>query len=337
METPMTDLTPYTTPVGPRANSNADPDHPVNDLWEALAPHHGPERATELIASYYKAIATGPTPEEALTVSVELPTERRARHRGRRTEVPAALRQHHHVHGRRQRHHDDLRAVRPPGRPHRLLHARRMAVDAMTATEPATRLHQAAAKLRALLAAIATENPADLAAYITAMGPLAGEPLAALLDRWAWLGDKDPDLLNRVGGSEAPRGGRRDPRPGDAPRARLSPARAPRDPGTPPIAPAPKPSRQKGPPRGHPQPHPDAHPAQRHPPRRMRPLVVRRRTLPRLLLPQDVQLPVGIRGAPARAALQPPESVGLVARQKPFGVLWGWPAPDGGYASITRT
>jgi hypothetical protein len=49
----------------------------------------------------------------------------------------------------------------------------------------------------------ATENPADLAAYITAMGPLAGEPLAALLDRWAWLGDKDPDLLNRVGGSEA--------------------------------------------------------------------------------------------------------------------------------------
>jgi hypothetical protein len=69
----MTDLTPYTTPVGPRANSNADPDHPVNDLWEALAPHHGPERATALIASYYKAIATGPTPEEALTVSVELP------------------------------------------------------------------------------------------------------------------------------------------------------------------------------------------------------------------------------------------------------------------------
>jgi hypothetical protein len=67
------DLEPFTQPVGPRANNNADPDHPVHDLWEALAPHHGPERATELIAAYYRAVATGPTPEEALTVTVELP------------------------------------------------------------------------------------------------------------------------------------------------------------------------------------------------------------------------------------------------------------------------
>jgi hypothetical protein len=28
----------------------------------------------------------------------------------------------------------------------------------------------------------------------------------------------------------------------------------------------------------------------------------------------------------------PPESVGLVAREKPFGRIWGWPAPEGGYA-----
>lgn len=28
----------------------------------------------------------------------------------------------------------------------------------------------------------------------------------------------------------------------------------------------------------------------------------------------------------------PPETVGLVAREKPFGTLWGWPAPEGGYA-----
>lgn len=67
------DLTPYTAPVGPRANRNTNPDHPVNDLWEALAPHHGPERATELIRAYYQAIATGPTPDEALTVAVEMP------------------------------------------------------------------------------------------------------------------------------------------------------------------------------------------------------------------------------------------------------------------------
>lgn len=27
----------------------------------------------------------------------------------------------------------------------------------------------------------------------------------------------------------------------------------------------------------------------------------------------------------------PPETVGLVARQKAFGVLWGWPSPEGGH------
>ena len=30
----------------------------------------------------------------------------------------------------------------------------------------------------------------------------------------------------------------------------------------------------------------------------------------------------------------PPESVGLVARAKPYGTLWGQPAPEGGYASL---
>ncbi|MGW6695598.1 FDXHR family putative zinc-binding protein [Rhodococcus sp. NPDC054953] len=29
-----------------------------------------------------------------------------------------------------------------------------------------------------------------------------------------------------------------------------------------------------------------------------------------------------------------PAEVGLVARPKPFGELWGWPAPEGGYAGI---
>jgi hypothetical protein len=34
---------------------------------------------------------------------------------------------------------------------------------------------------------------------------------------------------------------------------------------------------------------------------------------------------------------QPPESVGLVARQKPYGTLWGNPAPEGGYAALYTT
>lgn len=29
-----------------------------------------------------------------------------------------------------------------------------------------------------------------------------------------------------------------------------------------------------------------------------------------------------------------PASVGLVARQKPYGELWGLPAPEGGYAGL---
>jgi hypothetical protein len=29
-----------------------------------------------------------------------------------------------------------------------------------------------------------------------------------------------------------------------------------------------------------------------------------------------------------------PASVGLVARIKSYGVLWGWPAPDGGFAAV---
>jgi hypothetical protein len=33
-------------------------------------------------------------------------------------------------------------------------------------------------------------------------------------------------------------------------------------------------------------------------------------------------------------AADPPAAVGLVARDKPFGTLWGWPAPDGGYAAV---
>ena len=31
----------------------------------------------------------------------------------------------------------------------------------------------------------------------------------------------------------------------------------------------------------------------------------------------------------------PPESVGLTAREKPYGVLWGTPAPEGGYTFHT--
>lgn len=30
----------------------------------------------------------------------------------------------------------------------------------------------------------------------------------------------------------------------------------------------------------------------------------------------------------------PPEDVGLVAREKPYGTLWGLPAPVGGYGSL---
>ena len=29
-----------------------------------------------------------------------------------------------------------------------------------------------------------------------------------------------------------------------------------------------------------------------------------------------------------------PAEVGLVAREKPFGTLWGWPAPVGGYGAL---
>lgn len=53
------DLASYTAPVGARANRNVGRNHPVNDLWEALAAHHGPERATYLIRTYYNAVATG--------------------------------------------------------------------------------------------------------------------------------------------------------------------------------------------------------------------------------------------------------------------------------------
>jgi hypothetical protein len=29
-----------------------------------------------------------------------------------------------------------------------------------------------------------------------------------------------------------------------------------------------------------------------------------------------------------------PAGMGLVAREKPYGTLWGWPAPVGGYGSL---
>ena len=45
--------------------------------------------------------------------------------------------------------------------------------------------------------------PPTIADYIVTMHPGVGAALAALLDRWAWLGRTDPDLLNRVGGPEA--------------------------------------------------------------------------------------------------------------------------------------
>ncbi|ELP67711.1 hypothetical protein STRTUCAR8_08608 [Streptomyces turgidiscabies Car8] len=31
-----------------------------------------------------------------------------------------------------------------------------------------------------------------------------------------------------------------------------------------------------------------------------------------------------------------PDTVGLVSRQKPYGLLWGWPAPEGGMAAAYR-
>ncbi|WP_019358020.1 FDXHR family putative zinc-binding protein [Streptomyces sp. AA1529] len=30
----------------------------------------------------------------------------------------------------------------------------------------------------------------------------------------------------------------------------------------------------------------------------------------------------------------PPHTVGLIARPKPFGPLWGWPAPEGGHNTL---
>ena len=54
------------------------------------------------------------------------------------------------------------------------------------------------------LAAVNSEyNGAFNADWIAAMHPGVGAALAQLLDRWAWLGRADPDLLNRVGGPEA--------------------------------------------------------------------------------------------------------------------------------------
>ncbi|MER7517821.1 hypothetical protein [Streptomyces sp. NPDC126499] len=29
-----------------------------------------------------------------------------------------------------------------------------------------------------------------------------------------------------------------------------------------------------------------------------------------------------------------PTDVGLIARHKPYGELWGWPAPEGGYTAL---
>ena len=33
----------------------------------------------------------------------------------------------------------------------------------------------------------------------------------------------------------------------------------------------------------------------------------------------------------------PPTEVGLVAREKPYGTLWGQPAPEGGYSFLRAT
>jgi hypothetical protein len=106
----------------------------------------------------------------------------------------------------------------------------------MPTTDPAARLRQAATKLRTMTADVPpppwTEGgigdygwtvhlgaPTDprwasidtcmddeqgktITRYIAAMGPLVGEGLAAVFDQWAWLAERDPDLLYRVGGPE---------------------------------------------------------------------------------------------------------------------------------------
>ena len=41
---------------------------------------------------------------------------------------------------------------------------------------------------------------------------------------------------------------------------------------------------------------------------------------------------IGKHGTDRRCA--DPASVGLVAREKPYGLLWGFPGPDGGYAAL---
>lgn len=46
------------------------------------------------------------------------------------------------------------------------------------------------------------ERGEDDAAWIALMGPTVGEPLAAVFDAWARMGEYDPMQLNRVGGRE---------------------------------------------------------------------------------------------------------------------------------------
>jgi hypothetical protein len=43
---------------------------------------------------------------------------------------------------------------------------------------------------------------ADVAYYVVLMHPPVALALASVFDRFAWLGDRDPDLLHRVGCDE---------------------------------------------------------------------------------------------------------------------------------------
>jgi hypothetical protein len=47
------------------------------------------------------------------------------------------------------------------------------------------------------------DHPPTIADYICTMHPGVGAVVADLLDKWAWLGGIEADLLNRVGGPEA--------------------------------------------------------------------------------------------------------------------------------------
>jgi hypothetical protein len=60
-------------------------------------------------------------------------------------------------------------------------------------TTPADELRAAAFQLR---------NPFHLPGLRLSIDPELAHPLADLLDKWAWMGELTPDVLNRIGGPE---------------------------------------------------------------------------------------------------------------------------------------